>query len=688
VILMVLAYRIHLGREKLRRMALDKRLLEDEVSLRTGELRDSNRRLEEASQAKNNFLARMSHELRTPLNGVVGSSELLARTSQSTAQSRLTETIRSSAKVLLKIVNDLLDLSKIQAGKLELEALPFDVAATLEDCSTLLAPGAANKGVDLIVSPPPRTAWLKGDQLRIRQIVMNLLGNAIKFTAHGEIVVSADVEATAQGSCLLHLEVSDTGMGMDAATIGRVFEPFTQADESTTRRFGGTGLGLAICRELVEHMGGRIEVNSKANVGSTFHVSIPLEAAEPAAAQSPPLMDGMPVRLLTRRPALRKAMERHAAALGVTLTALPDPESCDWRAPGVIVADWASCQQPLAQALRLERTDLPPLLIVAPDEAWNALRKACPGANAMLISTPIRREDLRGALAQALNRDTPAAAGAASIDAALPEVAAATHRPSAVRGHVLLVEDEAVNMAVAQGYLAELGCTSCGANNGAEAVSRSATEKFDLIMMDLNMPDMDGFEATRLIRKGERAGAHVPIVAITAHQAASYRDACLAAGMDDILSKPYTFDECARLIGRFLPSPASKDAPGSLADIASLTGIDPATVSGLRSLRGAGPNDLYVRLVDLFQTSSGASLRQLQGALSCGDSSAAAAACHKLAAAAANVGALAFAREVRRIEQLCGNTDSSAATGAAARLAHAHPALCMELDAFKLQASA
>ena len=222
---------------------------------------------------------------------------------------------------------------------------------------------------------------------------------------------------------------------------------------------------------------------------------------------------------------------------------------------------------------------------------------------------------------------------------------------------------------------------------GAQAVSRSATEKFDLIMMDLNMPDMDGFEAARLIRKGERAGAHVPIVAITAHQAASYQDACRAAGMDDILSKPYTFEECARLIGRFLPPSSFKAAPASPYDIASLTGIDSATVSGLRTLRGAGPEDLYVRLVDLFQTSSGASLQQLQSALSSGDSAAAAAACHKLAAAAANVGALAFAREVRRIEQLC-NADLTAATGAAARLGYAHPALCAELDSFKLQATA
>ena len=688
VILMILAYRIHLSREKLKRMALDKRLLEDEVSLRTGELRDTNRRLEEASQAKNNFLARMSHELRTPLNGVVGSSELLARTSQSAPQARLTETIRSSAKVLLKIVNDLLDLSKIQAGKLELEVLPFDVAAALEDCTTLLAPGAAGKGVDLIVSPPPQTVWLKGDQLRIRQIVMNLLGNAIKFTVHGEVVASADVEDAADGARLLHLEVSDTGIGMDAATIAKIFEPFTQADESTTRRFGGTGLGLAICHELVEHMGGRIEVKSKPNVGSTFHVCIPLHAAEAAPGQSSQPLDGTQVRLVTRRPALRGALERHAAALGITLTALADPESCDWQAPGIIIADWASCEPRLVQVLRSERAPLPPLLIVASDDAWNALRRACPDPHAIVVSPPIRREDLRAALTQALDQAWHAPLDAVVLTVAQPKPVAVAQSLTAVRGHVLLVEDEPVNMAVAQGYLAELGCTSIGANNGAEAVSRSATEKFDLIMMDLNMPDMDGFEATRLIRKGERAGAHVPIVAITAHQAASYRDACLTAGMDDILSKPYTFEECARLIARFLPPPVAQPAAAPTQDISSLTVVDAATVSGLRNLRGAGSSDLYGRLVELFQASSGANVQQLQNALSAGNTVAAAAVCHKFAAAAANVGAMAYAREIRRIEKLCAYADLNAAALAAGQLAQAHPALCAQLDALKLRASA
>jgi two-component system, sensor histidine kinase and response regulator len=244
-----------------------------------------------------------------------------------------------------------------------------------------------------------------------------------------------------------------------------------------------------------------------------------------------------------------------------------------------------------------------------------------------------------------------------------------------------------VNMAVAQGYLAELGCTSIAATNGAEAVSRSATEKFDLIMMDLNMPDMDGFEATGLIRKGERAGAHVPIVAITAHQAASYRDACLTAGMDDILSKPYTFDECARLIARFLP-PVSQPAAVLPQDISSLSVVDMATVSGLRTLRGAGSGDLYGRLVELFHASSGASIQQLQSALSTGNPVAAAAVCHKFAAAAANVGAMAYAREIRRIEKLCAYSDLKAAALAAGQLAQVHPALCAELDALKLRASA
>jgi signal transduction histidine kinase/ligand-binding sensor domain-containing protein/CheY-like chemotaxis protein/HPt (histidine-containing phosphotransfer) domain-containing protein len=583
--LLVIAARVRSERAKIRGIVRAKQRLESEVAARTRELVESNRQLAEAAQAKSNFLARMSHELRTPMNGVVGMTELLGRTTLSSTQARLTQTIRSSAQILLQIVNDLLDLSKIQAGKVELESLPLDLGRILEECTALFAGAAENKGIELIVRPPQASSpAVLGDPLRVRQIVLNLVGNAVKFTLEGEVAVTADVAADGSGRAVLHIAVRDTGVGMDAATIGKIFEPFTQADESTTRRFGGTGLGLAICRDLAELMGGTISVESRPSVGSTFNVRLPL-----------------------------------AVAAGVAVEAIAAP---------------------------------------------------------------------------------------------------ATPAPALLGGHVLLVEDEPVNAAVAQGYLAELGCTSVWVDNGSEAIARSATERFDLIMMDLNMPAMDGFATTRLIRQRQGHTHRAPIIALTAHEAKNYRDACLAAGMDDLMSKPYTLDQCAALLRRWIraaepgtapaasgtASPASGTAPpasgatstpgsseeravASIAGAAAVTEIDAPTVLGLKSLRG-GESDLYARLVGLFRVSSVKSIAEIESHLDAEDLPAAASVCHKLGSSAANVGALAFARQVRQLEKLCAERDAARALVIFRTVRAAHPALIEELDRLQLEKSA
>jgi CheY-like chemotaxis protein/HPt (histidine-containing phosphotransfer) domain-containing protein len=512
----------------------------------------------------------MSHELRTPMNGVVGMTELLTRTALSSTQVRLTQTIRSSAQVLLQIVNDLLDLSKIQAGKVELECLPLDLPRLLEECTTLFAGAAEAKGVELIVCPPLEDGrTLVGDPLRVRQILMNLVGNAVKFTMQGEVVVKADVDATQSDRAAVRITVADTGVGMDAATIAKIFEPFTQADESTTRRFGGSGLGLAICRELAELLGGSVTVESRPNVGSTFHVALSLAVAaggQPAAA-----------------------IPAHAAP-----------------------------------------------------------------------------------------------------------------HPAAIGGHVLLVEDEPVNAAVAQGYLSALGCTHAWVENGPEAIARSATEQFDLIMMDLNMPTMDGFATTRLIRQREGT-RHVPIIALTAHDAKNYRALCLDAGMNDLLSKPYTLDQCAQLLRRWLDSARggerqdvvpvprhgeSQSGADSPSPLAALSDVDATAVAGLRNLRAGAHVDLYSKLVDLFRAGSTDAIAQIKAQLEADELRAASGVCHKLASSAANVGALAFARDVRRLEKICDEGDKPRAQRLCDRLAAAHPALLQELIRLQLRATA
>ena len=696
VILGLIGYRVRLQRIRFQRVVLEQQRLESEVALRTRELVETNRQLEEAAQAKNNFLDRMSHELRTPMNGVVGMTELLARTTLSSTQARLTQTIRSSAQVLLQIVNDLLDLSKINAGKVVLEELPLELGRIVEECTSLFAGAAESKGIALIACPPEREPGnLVGDPLRVRQILMNLVGNAVKFTSQGEIVVKADIQGSAGPSAAadtVRFSVSDTGIGMDAATIGKIFKPFTQADESTTRRFGGSGLGLAICRELADLMGGTISVESRPQVGSTFHFCLSLQTgAEQARPQLAPLPHKR-ARIITRRPALAESLTRHVAAFGLTLVA--DRSGAD-----VVIVD-ASAERDYGQ-LRARLKPGAALIAVASTAEVEAQDLETLVGSEAIVLKPVRRDALYEALATAFGV-APSGTGAEAILLAETTI---------IGGHVLLVEDEPVNAAVAQGYLAALGCTSVWVKDGPEAVARNAAERFDLILMDLSMPTMDGFATTALIRQRSGGGRRVPIIALTAHDAANYRETCLQAGMDDMLSKPCTLQECARALRQWIPAgraeatgvyavptpPVARHEPelsragsaetNDVARLAAVSRVDGAAVARLRGLRG-GQGDLYPKLVELFQSGSTEAMAQLQSAVQSQDLKAAAAVCHKLASSAANVGALAFAKEARQLEQLCAAGDALCAQPLFALLRQAHPSLMEELLAVKLRASA
>jgi signal transduction histidine kinase/ligand-binding sensor domain-containing protein/HPt (histidine-containing phosphotransfer) domain-containing protein/ActR/RegA family two-component response regulator len=682
-VLLFVVYRVQAYRAKIQGIVRAKQRLESEVAARTHELVESNRQLAEASQAKSNFLARMSHELRTPMNGVVGMTELLGRTALSSTQARLTQTIRSSAQILLQIVNDLLDLSKIQADKVEFESLPLDLPRLLEESATLFAGAAEAKGIELIICPPPPccSTW-RGDPLRIRQIVLNLIGNAVKFTLQGEVVVRADIDAVESGRATLCLTVSDTGVGMDAATIEKIFEPFTQADESTTRRFGGTGLGLTICRELAERMGGTITLESTPNMGSTFFVRLPLETSTDMPGETPAPFDGRPVRILTRRPAMAESLARHAAALGLPVR--NDPGEHGFDANALEIVDLSTHAAVVEEAFARTEVRPPKMVIVTTAAQMDSLACKHQVDPALIVAKPVHRDALGSALR-----------AAAGMRAAEGGAAPAGER-IAVGAHVLVVEDEAVNAAVAQGYLAELGCSCVWIDNGSEAVARSSTERFDLIMMDLNMPSMDGFAATRLIREREGTGRRVPIVALTAHDAKNYRSSCLAAGMDDLLSKPYTFDQCAQLLLRWIVAPGSPRAraaapafaiPAATPESATLAEIDSSTVGGLKALRTSGPS-LYSKLVDLFENGSTRSIEELDAALADGDYPSAGAICHKLASSAANVGALVFARYVRQLEKTCNERDTARAGALYATIRSAHRPLLEELARRELRASA
>ena len=681
IALALIATRLRAQRRRFARIVADQRRLESEVAVRTHELMESNRRLEEAARAKSDFLDRMSHELRTPMNGVVGMSELLARTELSTTQARLAQTIRSSAQVLLRIVNDLLDLSKIQAGKVELEALPVDLVEILEECTSLFAGAAAAKGIELSACPPAGDPGpLSGDPLRIRQILMNLIGNAVKFTAHGEVVVRADTTTLDAAGVGLEIVVSDTGIGMDAATIAKIFEPFTQADESTTRRFGGSGLGLAICRELTELMGGRIDVESVPGVGSSFRVHLTLRRGSEAREERAAPLAAHRVRILTRRSALAESLARYARLLGLTVVEEEAPTAAEPNgAAQLLIVDVATRRDALDAATG-GGPSAPPMVAVATAAEAAEPALAALAARGALVLKPVHRDGLHAALAAALGVPEPTTR--------TPFEPANTH--SAIAAHVLLVEDEAVNAAVAQGYLAALGCTCVWVEDGAAAVARHASERFDLILMDLSMPGMDGFATAALIRQRSGARGRVPIVALTAHDPNGYREACLRAGMDDVVSKPYTLETCMGLLRRWVvrASAAPVEAPRVAAEEA-LASIDSRAVAQLRALRArGGAGDLYGELVELFRRGSVQTLAALRAALACGDLSAAAALCHKLASSAANVGALAFARDVRELERLCAAGERARAATLNERLQGAHPTLIDKLMSIRLKESA
>jgi len=545
-----IAYRARLQRTRFQRVIDEQQRLESEVILRTRELVETNRQLEEAARAKGDFLDRMSHELRTPMNGVVGITELLARTPLSSTQARLTQTIHSSARVLLQIVNDLLDLSKINAGKIVLEELLVEPGRILEECASLFEGATESKGIELITCPAVREPDnLYGDPLRVRQILMNLIGNAVKFTARGRIVVRADVELADEQSATVHFCVSDTGIGMDSDTIARIFQPFAQADESTSRRFGGSGLGLAICRELAGLMGGSITVESQPEVGSTFRLTLPLKVGVSQPSRTPAPLPARRVWIMTARPALALSLARHVSAFGLMPTCYDGEEPPPVGSPDDVLIVDADGDLNRVYA-RDEIAPNPRLVVLASSAAVQAGHLARRVRSEAIVLKPVRREALYEALAIATGATRSAASVAALLKAG----------ESNLGCHVLLVEDEPVNAEVARGYLAVLGCTSVWVEDGPEAIARNAAERFDLILMDLSMPGMDGFVTTARIRQQAGAAGTIPIVALTAHDTVGYRDICLQAGMDDILSKPCTLEEYEQVLRRLMARSAQERA--------------------------------------------------------------------------------------------------------------------------------
>ena len=528
--------------------------------LMEAELRQAKEAAESASRAKSSFLANMSHEIRTPMNGIIGMAQLLARTELRSHQRDYLATVEESAHILLRLLNDILDFSKIEAGKLELERVDFRLSECVARASQMLVLRAAEKGLEIACRVAPEIpGHLRGDPGRLQQILVNLLGNAVKFTAAGEIYVNVNAESITSDVVRLHFSVSDTGIGIPAAKQEEIFRPFEQAETSTTRRFGGTGLGLTISRQLVEMMGGRMSVESEPGRGSTFHFTAELGVSPDQFAPQPAdvnVLTDMPVlvvddnftnrRILGEmlsywhmqpvlvdsaaagRKALQQADESHRPIRLILL---------DHHMPGEDGFHFAESVQHLPGS---ERCSI--IMISSGSSPVDADLCEKVGIRRFMTKPVIASELLNEVLRQ-LGTTTSIKPVALSSPANSPRVSPR---------RVLLVEDNEINRRVAVGLLRTRGHQVVLAENGQEAVNTVAVQEFDVVLMDMQMPVMDGYEATAAIRQREhQTGGHVPIVAMTAEALKGDRERCLAVGMDDYVSKPIAPAEMYRAIERF-----------------------------------------------------------------------------------------------------------------------------------------